>query len=348
MNQINWNRTDLVDEAEEVVSHRTKQEKEILKESDVIKFHEEMKQRVKITTVTVSAEGEKTIGKKEGKYITLTVPTLHVDDEQGIKQIEQHLFHALHSIHKGIKLSAEDKILIIGLGNKMITPDAVGPIAIDLLQKENATYQFENIYLYAPGVTAQTGYETSDFVRAIAEKINPSLVIVIDALATRATERLCRTIQLTNTGIHPGSGVGNERKEISKESIGIPVTAIGIPTVVGGPVLVSDAVDRVIKKVAMKIQEKSKPSGKLSVAPINAIDENVNVSVTSTVFGEWVNWTKEEREQLFTELLSSNVETVIVTPKEIDTWIDIYAKLLMNSLLRFIQKKRNYSTKSSK
>ena len=336
MKKTNWRRTDLIDETDEVVVHKTKEQKEKLEHTDGVIFKEEQFKRVQITKVTVNDEGAREVNKAKGEYITLSMPTLTIEDEQGLQQLEKSVIHALDDLHSRLKLSSKDKILIIGLGNKTITPDAVGPLTIDALQKENSLES--NFILFAPGVTGQTGYETGDFVAALAEKIKPSLIIVIDALATRSTERLCKTIQLTNTGIHPGSGVGNERKEISEVSLGVPVTAIGIPTVVGGPVLVSDAIDRVFKNIATRIHEKSLPSSKLSVTSNVTIDENVDVSVTESIFGEWVNWPKEEREQLLHEVLSSSVERLIVTPKEIDIWIVQYSILLTNSLFTWGKK----------
>ena len=157
----------------------------------------------------------------------------------------------------------------------------------------------------------------------------PKLVLVIDALATKASERLCRTIQITNTGIHPGSGVGNERAEVSEETIGVPVTAIGIPTVVGGPVLVSDAIERVFQSIAAKILEKGKPSGKLSVSSFVPNNSNVDLSVTESVFGEWVHWSKEDRQMLLQEVLSNQVESLIVTPKDVDLWLVQYSVVLI-------------------
>ena len=126
------------------------------------------------------------------------------------------------------------------------------------------------VFVYAPGVTIQTGLETADFVKAVAAEIKPDLLIVIDALAARDSSRLCRTIQLTNTGIHPGSGVGNSRKEVSEETMGMPVIAIGIPTVVDGPVLIADAINTMFGYIASKISEKDNPSSRLICYPLAA------------------------------------------------------------------------------
>lgn len=335
MSEISWNRTDLIDESDEVVVHRTDKEKEKLKDDKGVLFEEYQQKRIQITKVEVNAEGAENIQKKEGTYITLTIPTLSVNDQDGQMQLEEALVDALKDIHPNLSLTPEEKILVIGLGNKTITPDAVGPQTIDVMQIENIERENQHFILFAPGVTAQTGFETSEFVFALAEKIQPKLVIILDALATKSSERLCKTVQITNTGIHPGSGVGNERKEISFESIGIPVTAIGIPTVVGGPVIVSDAIERVFRYIAAKIHERGKPSSRLSVTPFDPKDEKLDLSVTESVFGEWVNWDKAEREQLLLEVMSNQVDSLIVTPKEIDIWVNQYALLLTNALYKW-------------
>ena len=292
--------------------------------------------RVVITRVDVDSSGQEAIQKKEGSYLTLTVPSLHADDNEGLSQLEESLFESLTELHADLSIKPDEKILIIGLGNKTITPDAIGPMTLDAMQSRKVEMEADSFILFSPGVTAQTGYETSEFIMALAKEIQPKLVLVIDALATKASERLCRTIQITNTGIHPGSGVGNERAEVSEETIGVPVTAIGIPTVVGGPVLVSDAIERVFQSIAAKILEKGKPSGKLSVSSFVPNNSNVDLSVTESVFGEWVHWSKEDRQMLLQEVLSNQVESLIVTPKDVDLWLVQYSVLLTNALYKWL------------
>ncbi|MEK4284645.1 MULTISPECIES: GPR endopeptidase [Ureibacillus] len=342
MQEIIWNRTDLIDETEEVVQHQTKQQKEKLDDTEGVKFEEFYENRVKVTKVTVNQEGAKEIGKKEGQYFTLTVPTLNIDDHDGMKQLEKAFVKYIDEIHQNIKLTKKSKILVIGLGNKTITPDAIGPFTIDAMQSRQLEEHNEQFILYAPGVTGQTGFETSDFVLALAEKIQPDLVIAIDALATRGTARLCKTIQITNTGIHPGSGVGNQRAEISKEVLGIPVTAIGVPTVVDATVIIADAVDKVFRSIATKIQEKDKPSGKLSVTSWTSdSNSDVDLNVVRPIFGEWSTWSKAERRQLFEEVLLSGSQRLIVTPKEVDIWMTKYSVLISNGLFNWVEDRLN-------
>ncbi|MEK4230062.1 GPR endopeptidase [Solibacillus sp. FSL H8-0538] len=337
MKKIEWNRTDLIDEAEEVVIHQTKQQKEKLKDSSGILIEESQENRVKITKVTVDEKGEKQIGKKKGTYVTLSVPTLTPDDKDGFSQLEAALEHHLEEMHRDIVFTKDQKVLVIGLGNKTITPDAIGPFTIDSMHKLQSELESPQFVLYAPGVTGQTGFETSDFIAALTDKIKPALVIVIDALATSGSARLCRTIQLTNTGIHPGSGVGNQRAEVSKEAIGVPVTAIGIPTVVEAPILIADAIDVVFRSIAAQIEERGKPSRKLSVKPWTPSTESVDLELIKPIFGEWSTWTTEDRRQLFEEVFSSHPERLIVSPKEVDIWLIQYALLLSNCLFKWIK-----------
>lgn len=340
MIEMNWSRTDLIDESQEVVEHQTRQQKEALHDSSGVSIEEFTQHRVKITKVNVDKNGQEQIGKKEGTYITLSVPTLTIDDHNGFEQLEKSFTKYLEDIHKDVEITKESKVLVIGLGNKTITPDAVGPFAIDSMQNEQSENPSDHFIMYAPGVTGQTGFETSDFVHALTEKIKPSLVLVIDALATRGSSRLCKTIQITNTGIHPGSGVGNQRAEISKEVLGVPVTAIGVPTVVDATVIIADAVDNVFRSIAAKIEEKGKPSGKLSVTSWTPeANSRVDLNLIKPIFGEWSTWSTEDRLKLFEEVFASHPERLIVTPKEVDVWISKYSYLISKCLFKWMNQK---------
>jgi spore protease len=318
MTKINLYRTDLLEESEQIASLKPDESGVVVENSE--------HQRVQIKKVRVDETGAQKINKKFGDYITLTIPQLHVDDIDGLEQMQEVLVQELEILHEGIKLNGDSKILVIGLGNKTITPDAVGPVAIDVLQ----TVGVSQFITYAPGVTGQSGLETKDFIDALVKKINPDLVIVIDALATKSTQRLCKTIQLTNTGIHPGSGVGNTREEIAYETLGVPVTAIGVPTVVDAVVLLNDAVNMLFRTIAAKIDEREKPSSKLSI--VNwSVPETYDASTIRPIFGEWTSWSHEERHQLLEEVLSVQ-QRLIVSPKEIDLWNNCYSELISSSL----------------
>ena len=255
------------------------------------------------------------------------------------------LMEKLEEILVDVPTLSKGKILFVGLGNRDVTPDAIGPLTMDRLRDIVPDYYSEDgseVFVYAPGVTIQTGLETASFVNALATEIKPDLIIVIDALAARDSSRLCRTIQLTDTGIHPGSGVGNSRKEVSKEILGVPVIAIGIPTVVDGPVLIADAIDSMFSYIASKINEQNSPSSRLSVTPwLRSEDKNADRSALKPIFGDWSSWPHEDRVQLFEEVLTNHELRTFISPKEIDSWVALYAEYLANSFFEWINKIKN-------
>lgn len=342
MEGFDFYRTDLLVESEEMVRHRTEEEKEKLERSKGIQFKESKIGRIEVTEVTVDANGEEKIGKKKGNYVTLTVPKLMVGDIEALTELSTRLIEKLEGMLKSLPEIARGKILFIGLGNKDITPDAIGPLAMEALRELVPSYYSDEgseVFVYAPGVTIQTGLETADFVKALVTEIQPDLLIVIDALAARDSSRLCRTIQLTDTGIHPGSGVGNSRKEISQETLGLPVIAIGIPTVVDGPVLIADAVDAMFSYIAAKIEEEKSPSSRLSVTPwLRGSDQDADRSTLKPIFGDWTSWEHEDRVQLFEEVLMNHELRTFVSPKEIDAWVMHYAETLSNALSDWIHR----------
>lgn len=345
MERHDFYRTDLLVESEEMVRHQTEKEKETLEEASGIVFNESTKGRVRLTEVVVDEVGEKRIGKKKGHYITLTIPTLLPNDAEGMASLSTVLTEQLDQLIEGKERLQTGKILFVGLGNRDVTPDAVGPFAMDRLKDIVPTYFTEDggeVYVYAPGVTIQTGLETADFIAAIVSEIKPDVLIVIDALAARDSARLCKTIQLTDTGIHPGSGVGNNRKEVSKEVLGVPVIAIGIPTVVDGPVLIADAIDSMFGYIAAKIEEEKSPSSSLSVTPwLRAENKEIDRSVLKPIFGDWAQWPHEDRIQLFEEVLTSHELKTFISPKEIDAWVDVYARHLAAALSDWVGKIKN-------
>lgn len=342
MSEYNFYRTDLLDESDEMVRHRTATEKEKLDESKGIIFDEKRAGRVLITEVKVNAEGEERIGKKEGTYITLTVPTLTTSDEEELIHVTDLLINKMDELIKENTAVAAGKILFVGLGNRDVTPDAVGPLTMDKLANLVPDYyspEGSEVFVYAPGVTIQTGLETADFVKALVNEIKPDLLVVVDALAARDSSRLCRTIQLTDTGIHPGSGVGNSRKEVSADTLGIPVIAIGIPTVVDGPVLIADAIDTMFGYIAAKISEQDSPSSRLSVTPwLQSHDKDADRSSLTPIFGEWSSWAHEDRIQLFEEVLTNHELKTFISPKEIDAWVALYALTLSDAIVKWVHR----------
>ena len=213
---------------------------------------------VRVTTVRIETEnGAAVMGKPVGNYITLEAPKMAEVDENYHREISGKLMEVL----EGCLPEKEDgqSILIIGLGNRNVTPDALGPLVVDHLDitrhlvKEYGKYALGGeadriVSAVVPGVMGQTGMETVEIVRGIVEETEPDFVIAIDALAARSVRRLNRTIQIADTGIAPGSGVGNHRNAITEETVGVPVIAIGVPTVVDAATIVGDSIEEYVAK----------------------------------------------------------------------------------------------------
>lgn len=213
---------------------------------------------VRVTTVRIETEnGAAVMGKPVGNYITLEAPKMAEADEGYHREISGKLMEVLADCLP----EKEDgqSILIIGLGNRNVTPDALGPLVVDHLDitrhlvKEYGKYALGGetnriVSAVVPGVMGQTGMETVEIVRGIVEETEPDLVIAIDALAARSVRRLNRTIQIADTGIAPGSGVGNHRNAITEETVGVPVIAIGVPTVVDAATIVGDSIEEYVAK----------------------------------------------------------------------------------------------------
>lgn len=213
---------------------------------------------IKITKVIIETmNGAKAMGKPMGNYITLEAPAMTQPDENYHQEISEELAKQLKDIIPGIE--QEISIMVVGLGNRDVTADALGPNVVDNLVitrhmvKEYGKVAFNKKQVHMvsgliPGVMAKTGMESQEIIKGVVEKTKPDVVIVVDALAARSTRRLNRTIQISNTGIHPGSGVGNHRNAITQETLGVPVIAIGVPTVVDAATIVSDAFEKLMRQ----------------------------------------------------------------------------------------------------
>lgn len=222
-------------------------------------LEEEYNEELEITTTIVriqTEKGAKIMQKPVGNYITIEAPNMAVPDDDYHMEISKELARHIKNIvpHK-IK---ERKVLVVGLGNREVTPDALGPNVVNNLYinrhiiKEYGRYAMgeentEMISAIAPGVMAQTGMETVEIIRGIVTETNPDYLVVVDALAARNSKRLNRTIQIADSGINPGSGVGNHRNAINEKTVGIPVIAIGVPTVVDAATIVNDSMENLIQ-----------------------------------------------------------------------------------------------------
>jgi spore protease len=269
-------------------------------EIEGVKINKKYDESLDMTTTVVdifNKNGEKAMGKPEGSYITMETRLLKDNDEVDRKKIASQVAHHLIEITKNDKPS---KVLIVGLGNSLAAPDALGPKTVGKIQCR------ENVYCIAPGVLAQTGMETYSVVKGITGEMKPDLVIVIDSLAARNVRRITTTIQLTDTGITPGSGIGNHRKGLDEAALNCKVIAIGVPMVVSGATIVNDTMENLIK----------------------ILSSVKNHSVSDLFEG----YTEQEKYQLFEELLSEETEQMFVTPKDVDEIVENLSKTIAHSL----------------
>ena len=211
---------------------------------------------IKVTTVDIMNEdGAAAMGKPKGTYITIEIPELLAEEEKCRVAAEKEIETQLLKLMKGKKAGS---ILVIGLGNRDITADALGPLVVEELlvtrhffkefgEEFGEKHGYQKVSAMAPGVMAQTGMETMEMIKGIVKETKPDLVLAIDALAAKSVHRLNTTIQLTDTGICPGAGIGNNRQALNEESIGRPVLALGVPTVVDAGTIVREGMEQFAK-----------------------------------------------------------------------------------------------------
>lgn len=265
---------------------------------------------IRVSRVRIETEkGAKVMGKPVGTYLTVEAPNMAVPDESYHREISEELSGYIRElIEKLGLLKKEDlSVLIVGLGNRQVTPDALGPYVVDNLcvtrhiVKEYGKYAMgmEHANLVSaivPGVMGQTGMETVEIVKGVVDETKPDLVIAIDALAARNSRRLNRTVQIADTGIHPGSGVGNHRNGLTKESLGVPVIGIGVPTVVDAATIVNDTMENLI----------------------NALETSEILKGVGDVLR---TYNPAEKYELVRELISPHLNGMFVTPKDIDEMV---------------------------
>ncbi len=294
---------------------------------------------IKVTTVKVNEIGSKKINKKVGKYITIEF--VDVTDSNNRKKVLDIFSEELKRMLNDCQIKEDDSCLVIGLGNSSSTPDSLGPLSINNILVTNHLFElnelsdgFRRVSAINPGVMGTTGIETSDIILSIVEKLKPNFILVVDALASGSIERVNKTIQMTDTGIHPGSGVGNSRKEISKDILGIPVIAIGVPTTVDAVTIVSDTINYMYKHFSYTKENVDNPSNRLMVSTPNYLKKNVKVDDKdkNNLLGLVGLLNEEEVKQLIFEVLTPIGYNLMVTPKEIDFLVDKLAYVIGNGI----------------
>lgn len=270
------------------------------------------------------------IGKKSGTYLTLEFEDVTDDDMR--KKVSDVFKDEFNKMLDKVGYKTDLKTMVIGLGNIKSTPDALGPMVAEKIivtkhlfdMKIEVDDKLSCVSSFSPGVTGNTGIETSDYILGVVEKTNPDLVIVIDALASSSISRVNRSIQVSDAGISPGSGIGNKRKEISKETLGVPVIAIGIPTVVDAVVIVSDTINYMMKNYAYNKNFSKKKISKFVNKPINYLKNEIDVTTEDkkTLLGLIGELSEDELKNLTYEVLTPIGYNLMVTPKEVDFVIE--------------------------
>jgi len=314
--------------------------------TDDIKKETKEYDNIKVSKIYIDDEASKKIGKKIGNYITIEFED--VTDKTNKENVKKIFVNEIKNLFKLMSIKDENSCLIIGLGNRHSTPDSLGPKTIDNLTITNHLYElgvlqqgYRRVSAINPGVMGETGLETSNIIKSISENTKPDFIIVIDALASSSLERVNKTIQITDTGIHPGSGIGNSRKEISKEVLNIPVIAIGVPTTVDAVTIVSDTINYLAKHYSYTRQNINNPMNKLIVkGNINYLKKDIKIKKQDKqeLLGLVGNLNHEETRQLIQEVLTPIGYNFMVTPKEIDFIILKLCDIIGNGLNEALHK----------
>lgn len=266
--------------------------------------------RVKIE----NRDGEKKLGKNIGSYITIDMPPELTDKQTVYEEACRICAKELSAL---IDLKKDDTVLVIGLGNRNITADALGPETVKSVlvtrhlieyMPEEIDSRLRSVCAIAPGVLGQTGVETAEIVQSISKKLAPSLIIAIDALCSRRMDRVNSTIQITDTGITPGAGIGNSRLALDRETLNVPVIAIGVPTVVDAATIAGDTIELLLEELKLNAGEK-KPLYKI----LKAVSE-------------------EDKNGLIKEVLTADYGNFVVTPKEVDAVIEEISRIIANGI----------------
>ena len=306
-----------------------------------------------VSRITLDEVASSTLDKKVGDYTTLYFED--ITDQTNFNNVLKVLTSELKVILKDTKIEKDFSCMIIGLGNYRSTADELGVRVSEkvLVTKHifELTGTLEKGYRittsFSPGVMGTTGIETSDVISAVIKEVGPDFIVVIDALASDSIDRLLKTIQITNTGINPGSGIGNNRKEISQDVYKVPVIAIGVPTVVDATTIVSDTLNYMKKHFSYNIKNKDKVSDKLiPSSKINYLKNNnytLSKEESSYFLGALGNLSREEKKLLINDVLTPIGYNLIVTPKEIDFVVEKLTDLISSAINHALH---NISTKN--
>ena len=310
---------------------------------------------IQVVEVKIEENMEDIFNKKKGIYKTIIFDD--ITDTTNRKKVEEVFTSELLNLFNSLSIDKNKTCLVVGLGNERSTPDALGPKVIEnifvtrhlfLLEGSNIEEGFRNVSAFSPNVMGSTGIESKDFILGLINRVKPDFIIIVDALASSSINRVNKTIQMTDSGIAPGSGVGNARDEISKETVGIPVIAIGVPTIVDAVTIVNDTFEYLVKQVSYNKEQLNNHKSKLIPAyKRNYLTHNKTLTneEKTKLLGLLGNLSLEERKSLIFEVLSPIGYNLMVTPKEVDFVIDKLSLLLSTGINRCLHEKYNKTKK---
>jgi spore protease len=306
---------------------------------------------VTITTVDVLDKGIKLMNKKKGRYITIEFDD--ITDTKRKEKVKTIFSEELRKLLTFVNIKEDATCLFVGLGNDKSTPDALGPAVADniivtkhLFDLGSVNEGYRSVSAISPGVMGQTGIETSEIIFGIVNRVKPDFIIIVDALASSSLSRINKTIQMTDTGIHPGSGVGNARKEISYDLLNIPVIAIGVPTVVDAVTIVSDTINFMQKQMAYNKNNLNNPINKLirpNMIDYTKGDHELTTNEKENLMGLIGTLDENEMKQLIYEVLSPIGYNLMVTPKEIDFLIEKLSDIVAGGINNALHRQNNLS-----
>lgn len=304
-------RTDLALEAHEIYAEE--QHVDEICGVDIDTFE---KDRVSVTRVKIrNEEGSRALKKPVGDYVTLEIPEYVHETQEHFDAITKTFSEELKRMLP--KRNKDSVTLVVGLGNRNITADALGPKVVDGLlvtrhlfdlMPEDISDGVVPVCALSPGVLGITGIETNEIIKGVVQRVKPDVIIAIDALASRSISRVMTTIQLSNTGIKPGAGVGNERGGLDLETLGVPVIAVGVPTVVDAATMANDTIDMVIENIS------------------------AHTDRDTSFYKMLQNIDKKEKYHLIDEVLKKSFVNLVVTPKEVDEIIDDLAEIISDGI----------------
>lgn len=290
----------------------------------------------------ISLDAKNILKKKKGNYVTISFDD--VTDEDAYRKVLNVLIDELKKILEETKIKKDAVGLIVGLGNKSSTPDSLGYQVVSNLVVTRHLFllgdvddKYRNIACIEPNVMGNTGIESKDIILGIVDKIKPDFIIAIDSLCASSIERINKTIQITNTGIHPGSGIGNNRTELSMETLNIPVIGIGVPTVVTSAVIVNDTINYLMQKISYHKNNMHSQKEKLAFGHnINYLNQKKENNLTNEekvdLLGIIGTLSEDEVKELIYEVLNPIGFNLIVTTKEIDFLIEKLGSLIGEGL----------------